>query len=320
MIIVRSIEEFPAGLPSPVVTIGNFDGVHRGHREIFRRVREAAATRGGTSVVITFEPHPLTVVPSSRRISLITTTAEKEALIGAAGIDCLLVIPFTPEFARQSAREFVTELLVGRIGVKQLVIGYDYAFGRNREGGIDLLAELGREFGFELVVLHPIGDKGHVFSSSEIRRMVREGDVDRVVPLLGRHFSLGGRVVHGQHRGASLGFPTANVATDHDLLPADGVYAVKVLVAAIPYDGACNIGTKPTFGEGSRAIEVFLFDFQGDLYDRELRIFFIERLRGEVTYPDAEALRRAIAADVARCREILGATTLRDWAPETVSA
>lgn len=312
MTVVRSIEEIPVGLPSPVATIGNFDGVHEGHREIFRKVREAAAARHGTSVVVTFEPHPLTVVDSGRQISLITTAAEKEELIAAAGIDFLLVIPFTREFASRSAREFVAGVLVMRMGVVHLIIGYDYAFGRNREGGIDLLADLGREFGFTVAVLPPIGDRGHVFSSSEIRRMVRDGEMKKVVPLLGRHFSLGGRVVHGDHRGALLGFPTANVATDHELLPADGVYAVKVLVAGTFYDGACNIGTKPTFGGTDRSVEVFLFDFTGDLYGRELRIFFIERLRNEQTYPDAETLRSAIAADVARCRAILGAATLRD--------
>jgi len=312
MIVVRSIDEIPAGIPSPVATIGNFDGVHLGHREIFRRVRSAAADLNGTSVVITFEPHPLTVVPSTRQISLITTATEKEALIEAAGIDCLVIIPFTREFARRSAREFVDEVLVGRIGVSRIIIGYDYAFGRNREGGTALLTELGRELGFEVEVLTPIGENGHVFSSSEIRRMVREGEVNSVVPLLGRHFSLGGRVVHGHHRGKVLGFPTANVVSDHELIPADGVYAVKVRVDAALFDGACNIGTKPTFGEEARTIEVFLFDYDGVLYDRDLRIFFIERLRGETAYPDAEALRCAIASDVVRCREILGAAVLRD--------
>ena len=312
MIVVRSIIEIPAGLPAPVATIGNFDGVHRGHREIFRRVRAAAADLNGTSVVITFEPHPLTVVPSTRQISLITTAMEKEALIEAAGIDCLVIIPFTREFARRSARAFVDEMLARRIGVRRIIIGYDYAFGRNREGGTELLTALGREFGFEVEVLPPIGDSGHVFSSSEIRRMVREGEVNRVVPLLGRHFSLGGRVVHGHSRGKVLGFPTANVVSDHELIPADGVYAVKTLVASTVFDGACNIGTKPTFGEESRTIEVFLFDFDDDLYGHELRIFFIERLRGEAAYPDAEALRGAIASDVLRCREILSAIMLHD--------
>ena len=318
MIVVRSIEEFPPGLPSPVVTIGNFDGVHRGHREIFRRVRELAASREGTSVVITFEPHPLTVVTSARHISLITTAAEKEALIGSAGIDCLLAIPFTPEFARISAQEFVAGVLVSRIGVKQLIIGYDYAFGRNREGGTALLGRLGREYGFEVEVLSPIGEAGHIFSSSEIRRLVRNGEVSRVVPLLGRYFSLEGRVVHGRHRGKSLGFPTANVVTDHDLIPADGVYAVKVDLGGVIYGGAGNIGTNPTFGGGERGIEIFLFEYDGDLYGRKLRIFFIEQLRAEVAFPDADALRHAISADVARCREIVKGVTITDGASGTV--
>jgi len=263
-------------------------------------------------VVITFEPHPLTVVPSVKQIDLITTVAEKEALIGAAGIDCLLVIPFTPEFSRHSAREFVFGVLVERLGVKRLIIGYDYAFGRNREGNTALLADMGREYGFALEVLPPIGNGEHIFSSTEVRQLVWEGAVHLVVPLLGRHFSLGGTVVPGHGRGKGLGFPTANVVTDHELIPADGVYAVKVRVSTGIYDGACNIGTKPTFGEEERTVEVYLFDFDGTLYGQKLRIFFIERLRGEEAYPDAAALRRAIDGDVARCRRILSATTLHE--------
>jgi riboflavin kinase / FMN adenylyltransferase len=312
MLVIRSMEEIPAGLPAIAATIGNFDGVHRGHREIFKRVRNAAADIHGASMVVTFEPHPLKVVPSRKKINLITTAAEKEALIGAAGIDYLLVIPFTPEFSQRSPREFVSGFLVERVGLKRLVIGYDYAFGRNREGGIDLLAELGREFGFTLEVLPPIGVGEHPFSSSEIRRLVWDGAVHRVVPLLGRHFSLGGTVVHGHGRGKGMGFPTANVATDHELIPSDGVYAVKVRVGAGFHDGACNIGTKPTFGGEGRTIEVYLFDFDGNLYDQHLRIFFMERLRGEERYPDPSALQRAIDGDVARCRQILGNTPLHE--------
>lgn len=312
MITIRSIDEIPKGLPLPVVTIGNFDGVHLGHREIFRRVREAASACGGVSMVITFEPHPLTVVPAQRSIQLITTAAEKEVLIGAAGIDYLLVIPFTPEFSQFAAGDFVSEVLMGRIGLRRLIIGYDYAFGRNREGNIDLLGNLALKYGFTLEVLSPIGSGGHVFSSSEIRNMVRAGEVDRVAALLGRHYSLGGRVVRGHGRGCSLGFPTANVETDHELFPADGVYAVKVRIGSGMYDGACNIGRKPTFGAESRTIEVHLIDFVGDLYGQSLRIFYIERLRGEQEYPDAAALRNAINADVAACRRILGGTILRD--------
>ena len=312
MVVIRSIEAIPAGLPYPVVTIGNFDGVHRGHREIFRRVREAAAACGGVSVVITFEPHPLTVVSSRHKVHLINTAAEKEVLIGATGIEYLLVIPFTPEFSRLPARDFVSEVLVERLGMRRLIIGYDYAFGRNREGNIDLLAELGTSLGFALEVLSPIGSGGHIFSSSEVRRLVGAGAVHRIVPLLGRHFSLGGTVVSGHGRGKGLGFPTANVVTDHELIPADGVYAVKVRLDGRLCDGACNIGTKPTFGDGERTIEVYLFDFDGDLYGQALRIFFIERLRGEETHPDADSLRLTIERDVAACRRILGETTLHD--------
>lgn len=299
-------------MPAPVVTIGNFDGVHRGHREIFRRVREAATHAGGVSVVITFEPHPLTVVPSTKQIHLITTATEKEELVEAAGIEYLLVIPFTQEFSRITAQEFVCRVLVEQVGIKHLIIGYDYAFGRNREGGITLLAELGREFGFSVEVLPPIGEADHVFSSSEIRRLVGEGDVARVAPLLGRHFSIGGTVVHGRNRGKELGFPTANLVSDHELIPRDGVYAVKILLDGDWYDGVCNIGTAPTFGDGQRTIEAFLFGFDGDLYNRELRIYFIERLRGEVAFPDFDTLRHAISADVARAREILSLTTVQD--------
>jgi len=312
MLVIRSIQDIPAGLASPVATIGNFDGVHRGHREIFNRVRDAATECCGMAVVITFEPHPLTVVPSRTKIDLITTAAEKEALIGAAGIDLLLVIPFTPEFSRIAAREFVSGVLVNRLGLKRLVIGYDYAFGRNREGNTDLLTALGKEYGFALEVLPPIGVGEHIFSSSEIRRLVWSGAVHQVVPLMGRHFSLGGTVVRGHGRGKGLGFPTANVVTDHELFPADGVYAVKARIAAGLFDGACNIGAKPTFGGEERTIEVYLFEFDGDLYGQTLRIFFIERLRGEQTYSDGAALRRAIDGDVVRCRRILGTTLMEE--------
>ncbi len=312
MVVIRSLGEIPAGLPRVVATIGNFDGIHRGHREIFKRVKSAADGSDGVAVVITFEPHPLTVVPSHKKIQLITTAAEKEALIATEGIDYLVVIPFTPEFSRLDPREFVAGVLVELLGLKKLIIGYDYAFGKNRQGGVELLAQLGSEFGFVVEVLPPIGVGEHIFSSSEIRRLVRDGVVDQVVPLLGRHFSLGGRVVHGHGRGKGLGFPTANVVTDHELLPADGVYAVKVRINAGVYDGACNIGTKPTFGGEGRTIEVYLFDFDGDLYDDNLRIFFVERLRGEESYPDPAALGVAIKRDVTRCRLILGATVLHE--------
>jgi len=313
MLIFRSIEDIREPLPGAVVTIGNFDGVHLGHREIFRRVKALAAGTSGSSVVVTFIPHPLKVLAPERSLPLISTYGEKETLIEASAIDCLVTIPFTRAFAELSAREFVRDVLVGGIGVRCLVIGHDYAFGRGREGNEEMLRRLGAEFGFDLEVLDPIGSGGTIYSSSAIRQLVEDGAVADVVPLLGRHFSLGGTVVHGFERGTGLGFPTANIATDKELIPKTGVYAVQVKIDDRIWDGACNIGTNPTFAGTERTIEAFLFDFDGGLYGRELRLYFIQRLRDERRFSGTEELRAAIAADVARCREILAATPLIEY-------
>jgi len=307
MITYRSLDDIPGKFTNAVVTIGNFDGVHLGHREIFRRVRQAAAELAGESAVITFVPHPLKLLPSRKHLRLITPYAEKEELIAASGIDYLIVIPFTVEFAAINATDFVSRVLVGRVGMKKLIIGYDYAFGRNREGNVALLKRLGGELEFVVEVLEPIGSGEEVYSSTRIREMVGSGDVKGVVSLLGRHFSLTGTVVHGHHRGKGLGFPTANLATDNELIPKSGVYAVKVRIDDRIYDGACNIGSNPTFGDGAISIEVYIFDYAGELYGRSVRVYFIERIRGERKFPDAAALQKAIQSDVERCRE-----TLRD--------
>ncbi|HEY6838721.1 MAG TPA: bifunctional riboflavin kinase/FAD synthetase [Geobacteraceae bacterium] len=313
MVIYRTLDEIRERLPRAVATIGNFDGVHLGHREIFRRVKRSAAARGGVSAVITFVPHPLKVLPAGRELRLINTYAEKELLIEASGVDYLIIIPFTPEFAAISAESFVRDILVGKIGIEELVIGYDYAFGRNREGNTALLAELGKQYGFVVDVLSPLGDGSVVYSSSAIRRLIAAGDVRGVVPLLGRHFSVGGSVVHGHHRGRGLGFPTANLSTDKELIPLAGVYAVKVKIDNDVYDGACNIGTNPTFGDDAMSIEVFLFDFADDLYGRELRLYFVDRIREEKRFSDPATLQEAIATDVARCRELLAGVTIIEY-------
>ena len=305
MVIFKNISEIKGKLLHPVVTIGNFDGVHLGHREIFRRVKQRAAERGGVSVVITFVPHPLRVVSAGKHILLINTYAEKEKLIEASGIDYLLEIPFDVTFAAIPAREFVEKVLVGTMGMEKLVIGYDYAFGRKREGDVELLQRLGEEFAYSVEVLQPIASGTMIYSSSAVRNMIAAGEVKQVVSLLGRHYSLGGTVVHGHHRGTGLGFPTANLETDKELLPKAGVYAVKVKIDDLLYDGACNIGTNPTFHNEKLSVEVFLFNFVGDLYGREVRLYFIDRLRDEMQFPDLAALQQAIAADIARCKEIL---------------
>lgn len=307
MVIFRAISDITEKLRRPVVTIGNFDGVHLGHREIFRRVRGLARELGGVSVVVTFVPHPLKVVAAHQEVRLITTSREKEALIEGSGIDYLLEIPFDKEFAAMPAAEFVRRVLVDAIGLERLVIGYDYAFGRGREGDVGLLRELGERYGYGVDELQPISDGSTVYSSTAVRRMVSAGDVSRASLLLGRHFSVTGLVVHGHERGRSLGFPTANIDTDKDLLPSVGVYAVKVCLGDRLLDGACNIGPNPTFGNERLSIEVFLLDFEGNLYGRELTMFFIERLRGEKRFSSLDELKDAIASDVSRCREILAA-------------
>lgn len=314
MRIFRSFEEIEAPLGKTVATIGNFDGVHLGHREIFRKVRKAAAENGGVSLVITFIPHPLKVLPNTnRQISLINTYAEKELLIEASGIDYLLTIPFTQEFAETLPREFVAELLVKRLGVEHLIIGYDYSFGKGRGGDVSTLSELGRELGFTVEVLEPIALAGSVYSSTAIRRLIRDGDVSGVLPMLGRHFSLGGVVVEGHHRGAGLGYPTANISTDKELIPRHGVYAVKVKIDDVIHDGACNIGNNPTFNNTESSIEVFLFDYDGNLYGKPVRVYFIDRIRDERRFSGIEELKKAIAADVERCRSILSHTFLIEY-------
>jgi riboflavin kinase/FMN adenylyltransferase len=313
MKVYRSLTELGDGLRNTAVTVGNFDGVHLGHREMFRRVKARARELGGAAVVVTFIPHPLKVVASTKRLRLINTYAEKELLIGASGVDFLVVIPFDADFAALDAEAFVREILVGKIGMKHLVVGYDYAFGHGRHGNVALLRSMGERLGYTIDVLEPVGNGETVYSSTAVRTLIAAGDVFRVVSILGRHFSLAGRVIHGHSRGKGLGFPTANVCTDKELIPKDGVYAVKVKMGNVVLDGACNIGNNPTFGDCATAIEVFIFDYDGDLYGKELRLYFVARIRDEKSFPDKEALVKAIATDVATCREILAKTAVIEY-------
>lgn len=310
MIIYRSLSEIPAPLENSVITIGNFDGVHLGHREIFRRLKKSARELDGVSVVVTFTPHPLRVVKSTNAIKLINTLDEKITLIETSGVDYLIIIPFDLEFAAIPPAEFIEKILVGKIGMKKIIIGYDYAFGRNREGNFQMLSSYGKTFSYEVEELSPIRSGERVYSSTLIRKMVDNGEVSNVVKFLGRHFSLGGKVVHGANRGKGLGFPTANIATNKELIPAEGVYAVKVKINDGLYDGACNIGKNPTFGSNDISIEVYIFEFDAELYDQELRIYFIQRLRGEVKFATVDELKQAIASDVTECRRILATTPL----------
>lgn len=308
MKIVRSLNRLAPPSGGTVVTIGNFDGVHLGHREIFRRVVGQARARQAAATVVTFEPHPLRLLAPEKAPPRINTPEEKVRLIRASCIDLLVILPFNRKLAALSAADFVNEILVGRLGVRHLVIGYDYAFGRNREGDAAFLARAAQCHGFTLEVLEPLRAGAEIYSSTRIRQTLLRGDVSGVVGVLGRHFTLDGRVIGGEGRGRQLGFPTANLATAKELLPREGVYAVRVRHGRRLYDGVANLGRRPTFAGSAPSMEIHLLDFAGDLYGARLRVYFVERLRDEQRFPSAAALQVAIRDDIARARTVLAGT------------
>ncbi len=292
-------------LDASCVTIGNFDGVHRGHAEIFAHLKQKSQARGLPSVVVTFEPHPLKILAPESAPCLITTFEQKAALIGESGIDYLVVVPFSKEFSRMSAHDFVLKMLCSSLGMRHIIIGHDYAFGRGREGNFSTLASLGVLNGFTLEDLPPIGEEGVIFSSSLVRSAVVDGDMDAAARILGRYYQISGTIVHGREIGQSLGFPTANISTFNELIPSDGVYAVMAQVDGKLVKGACNIGCNPTYGGEKRTIEVFLLDFAGRIYDHDIKIQFVQKLRPEQKFTDVAELKTAISQDVASTRIIL---------------
>ncbi len=310
MEILRSLDGLIPPLGSSAITLGNFDGVHLGHRELFRHVVKIARQLNCPSVVYTFDPHPLKFLAPGKAPLLLNTPVEKRRLIAASHIDYLVETPFNNNFATMSPEQFVDEILIAKLHVKALVVGYDYSFGKGRRGDTKFLKTYGDEKGFTVEVLQPVGADGVPYSSTRIRTMIAAGDVAGVVRLLGRQYNLEGRVVPGDQRGREMGFPTANLETDKELLPASGVYAVKVRHGSQEYGGVVNLGQRPTFGGGSSTIEVHLLDYTGQLYDHNLRIYFVERLRGERKFSSVEELVNAIAADVLRARQILSSVQI----------
>jgi len=305
MQVVRDLDTLKESPCRTVVTIGNFDGVHLGHREIFRRVVDKAHELKGTAAVVTFEPHPLRFLVPDKAPLRLNTPAEKVRLLAASCIDLLVVLNFTRQLAEMPAEDFVREILVGKLGVKHLIVGYDYAFGRNRQGNTDFLATQAELYNFTLEVLAPIRAEQQAHSSTVIRLALQEGRVADAIKTLGRNFTLDGEVVHGEGRGRKLGFPTANLVTQKEILPRDGVYAVKVKWREDYYDGVINIGKRPTFTDSAPTLEIHLLDFQNDLYGERLRIYFVDRLRNEQKFSSVEALQEAVVRDITRARELL---------------
>jgi len=303
---ILDLEALRAPLINPVLTIGNFDGVHRGHLALFEKVKTRAAAIGGQSAVMTFDPHPLRVMKPGNGPPLITPTEQKLKLVEQAGIEVIFCIPFNKTFAAISAEAFVKEILVGRVGIRELVVGYDYSFGHNRRGNIAMLREMGRDLGFIVHVVEPVRVQDTLVSSTMIRRLVEQGDLATTRILLGRNYQISGTVIKGKNRGGRLlGFPTANLRPVDALIPKRGVYAVTVLADDRLYEGVTNIGFNPTFGDEALSVETHLLDFSGDLVGKTIQVNFIQRLRDEMTYPNVEALSAQIAQDIIEARRLL---------------
>ncbi|MBN1906128.1 MAG: bifunctional riboflavin kinase/FAD synthetase [Deltaproteobacteria bacterium] len=306
MTVITDLGELTKPLINPVLTIGNFDGVHKGHLALFDRVKILARGINGQSVVMTFEPHPLKVVRHRNEPKLITPLEDKIRLILAAGIDVIFCLPFTLEFAAISAHDFVQELLLKKIGIKEIVVGYDYSFGSGRKGNIELLKKMGEELGFRVHVVEPVYLNDTLISSTSIRNLIREGNLAGAKRLLGRDHQITGIVKTGMGRGGSLlNFPTANLAPYKEIIPGGGVYAVRVILKGREYNGVCNIGTNPTFNGESLSIETHILDFSDDIVGEKLAIRFVDRLRDEKKYSSKDELIGQIEKDVINARKIL---------------
>jgi riboflavin kinase/FMN adenylyltransferase len=299
--------------PPLAVAIGNFDGVHRGHRALLDEARARAARQGGTSAVLTFTPHPARLFAPAKAPPLIMSLGRRLELCAEAGIETAIVESFTPAFAAIEAGDFVRRVLAQDLAAREVVVGYDFSFGRGRAGNVTQLGALGAELGIGVAVIPPVTVDGLPCSSTRIRELGAAGDVRRAAALLGRPLELEGRVVRGAARGQALGFPTANLAPEGELVPKIGIYAARTRILQGPRAGtvhqtALSIGRNPTFaGDGGAApvtVEAYLLDFEGDLYDRRLRLEILERLRDEQRFASVEALKAQIAADVERVRDL----------------
>jgi len=297
--VYNSIDNFP-GSANAVVTIGTFDGVHIGHQQIIRNLRKLAAETHGETVLLTFFPHPRMVLqPDDNDLKLITTMVEREELLRSFGIDHLIIQPFDKEFSRISATEFVRDQLMQKIGMKTLVIGYDHHFGRNREGSYKDLEEMAPVYGFRLEEINEQVINHIAVSSTKVRKALLEGDIDSANQLLGHRFSFRGKVVMGDKIGRTLGFPTANIEIPeaYKLVPAEGIYAVQIRIGQQLKKGMLYIGTRPVVNGKSLRIEVNIFEFDQEIYNQEIQVMFVSRIRGDLPFTDINALKEKMKED-----------------------
>ena len=309
MKIIENLDDIKEPFKKAVITIGNFDGVHIGHQALFHEVIEKADAIGGTSIAMTFEPHPIRVLKENSHPPLITLYEQKVELIDRSGIDVLICVPFTRKFAAISARDFVEDILIKRIGMTIIVVGEDYAFGKNREGNIDHLRTFAELFDFEVILADWIQESNnstHRISSTKIRELVISGHLSEVPKLLGRYYQIRGVVATGRNRGGRLlGFPTANINLHDELCPKTGVYAVTVEFKNIKYKGVANIGYSPTFDDHVFTVEVHILDFDENIYGQNIRVNFISHIRNEIKFANINELSEQIGRDIEKAQKIL---------------
>lgn len=294
---------YPPGIPTDkgtVVTVGTFDGVHRGHWAVLDEIRQRARAADRRSVLVTFDPHPLRIVRPEHAPPLLTTPLEKKEILAESGLEYAVFIAFTETLSRYSPRRFVEEILVGRLHVEELVIGYDHGFGRDRSGNADTLRQIGADIGFEVGVVPPVEAGEQAVSSTRIRAAVADGRMEEARMCLGRPYSIHGVVVRGDGRGRGLGFPTANleVSASEKLIPPAGIYAVRGVLKQGTYVGALHLGPRPTFMGSPPSIELHLLDFDGDIYGEMVRVDFVRYLRPVLPFDSTQALIEQMRADV----------------------
>ena len=311
MNVARFPDDPPVRWHQPVIALGNFDGLHRGHRKILDRMKRVADERGATSVIMTFDPHPPRVVRPDKAPPLLMTKAQKLEAIAEAGAQGAAIVRFTPELSNWEPETFVRTVLVDWLRVAEVWVGANFLFGHDRSGNFSMLRLLGARYGFKTEKIDPVRYKDFVVSSTRIRRLVSEGRVDEAGALLGHQYFLDGTVVRGDERGRTIGFPTANLCTENELLPPHGVYATTTRIAGIVHASVTNIGTRPTVDTSGRTvIETHIFDLNRDLYGQSIRVGFVQRLRDERAFESLDALKKQIAADCGRARALFSHLSL----------
>lgn len=297
--------------PQPVLALGNFDGLHRGHMKIIDRVRRRAGERGGTPAAMTFDPYPPRVLRPDKAPPLLMTKAQKLEALGRSGMQGVAVVRFTTELSKWEPETFVRAVLVEWLHVVEVWVGANFLFGHERTGNYSVLRSLGARYGFRAEKIDPVRYKDFVVSSTRVRRLIAEGRVDEAGALLGHHYFIDGLVQRGAGRGREIGVPTANLHSVNELPPPPGVYATTVTIDGIVRPSITNIGMRPTFGDvRAPVIEAHIFDYDRDLYGRELRLSFVQRLRDERAFPDVDALRAQIDADCRSARRLFGSISL----------